>query len=339
VYEDVVNSDPCFGAVGALYREGILTGTTVSTFVPDQLVTRQDAVAWIMDALSWSTSQASESNVPVRLPFFEPVGGWLGGFRDRSLIGAAHTRAVANAYRLGIVDATADGWFYPTLPLSRGDMAIMLSRAFLRSVSAREAYPEALPAERSYPEQKKKSEGPLVWYIEHRLAALKYRPGPIDGVYDQKTRDAVMAFQKVEKLRRDGVAGKAFWQRITVADTPTPMYKKEGTRVEIDLRRQVLLMITDNQVWKIIHVSTGASGTHVGHFEIKSKYEGWVECVTLVGRMYYPSYVVSRTAIHGYPQVPHYPASHGCIRVPMWMAVELFYETPKGMKVDIYYSR
>jgi hypothetical protein len=109
VYEDVVGSDPCFGAVGALYREGVLTGTTTATFSPDLLVTRQDAVAWIMGALSWSTSHASESRVPVRLSFFEPVGGWLAGFRDRALIGAAHSRAIANAYRLGIVDATAHG--------------------------------------------------------------------------------------------------------------------------------------------------------------------------------------------------------------------------------------
>jgi lipoprotein-anchoring transpeptidase ErfK/SrfK len=113
-----------------------------------------------------------------------------------------------------------------------------------------------------------------------------------------------------------------------------------GTRVEIDLTRQVLLLITDNKVWKIIHVSTGISTrrTHTGHFAIQEKYTGWVCCVTVNGMMYYPSYVVSKTAIHGYRSVPAYPASHGCIRVPVWMAEDLFNETPTGTTVDIYYQ-
>jgi N-acetylmuramoyl-L-alanine amidase len=318
---------------------GLISGTTATTFSPDELVCREQAVVWIMDVLSRSIGRDYRSTVPVRLSFFESTDGWLGGFHDRSLISPASARAVANAHRLGILDPTTDGWFYPTLPLSRGDMAIMLDRAFVRSIDPREEYPAVVSAEDSYPPQKSGSAGYLVWYIEYQLTALGYRPGPIDGLYDYRTRDAVLAFQKVEKLRRDGVAGDAFWRCITTAKTPTPMYVDEGTRVEIDLRRQVLFMITDNEVWKIIHVSTGASGTHVGHFKIRTKQKGWVRCVTLDGRMYYPSYVVSRTAIHGYPEVPQYPASHGCIRVPMWMAEELFYETPKGMTVDIYYGK
>jgi lipoprotein-anchoring transpeptidase ErfK/SrfK len=64
-----------------------------------------------------------------------------------------------------------------------------------------------------------------------------------------------------------------------------------------------------------------------------------VQCVTVNGVMYYPSYVVSKTAIHGYKSVPTYPASHGCIRVPMWMAKDLWYDTPTGMTIDVYYNK
>jgi lipoprotein-anchoring transpeptidase ErfK/SrfK len=97
-------------------------------------------------------------------------------------------------------------------------------------------------------------------------------------------------------------------------------------------------MITDDKVWKIVHVATGNSKhvTHTGHFKIQEKYKGWVVCNTVNGIMYYPSYVVSRTAIHGYKRVPYHVASHGCIRVPVWMAVELFYELTTGTTVDIY---
>ena len=108
-------------------------------------------------------------------------------------------------------------------------------------------------------------------------------------------------------------------------------------RCEVDLKRQVLFMITDNKVWKVLHVSTGKKGTITGHHTIGAKYEGWVRCVTLEGKMYYPSYIVSKTAIHGYESVPSYPASHGCVRLPMWTAVELYYQLPKGTPVDVYY--
>jgi hypothetical protein len=355
VFTDLTVSDPSFGAVGALYEAGLVTGTTPNAFSPDEYVSRQDAVAWIMDSLGhkirrqemraritgllgFAVEEDEASAAQFWLSEQESAEGWLEGFRDRALIDPAHARTVANGYRLGIVDGTADGWFCPTLPLSWGDMAVMLERAFLVPFSARLGYPAAVPAQGGLPTLSEGSEGPVVWYIEDRLTALKYRPGSIDGVYDDRTRDAVLAFQKVEGLTRDGVAGGEFWNRILTATTPTPRNTDVGTRVEIDLTRQVLFMITDNQVWKIVHCSTGSSGrrTRTGHFQIGDKYKGWVSCVTLRGHMYFPSYVVSKTAIHGYRQVPAYPASHGCIRVPVWMAEEIFYETPRGTTVDIY---
>ena len=355
VFTDLTDSDPSFGAVGALYEAGLVTGTTSTTFSPDELVSRQDAVAWIMDSLvhkvrrqemrarimgllGFAVEEDERSAVQFQLSDQESVDGWLGGFRDRALIDPARAQTVASGYRLGIVEGTADGWLLPTLPLSWGDMAVMLERAFVMPISARLGYPAAVLAEGGLPTLVQGSEGPLVWYIEDRLTGLKYRPGSIDGLYDDCTRDAVLAFQKVEGLKRDGAAGGEFWNRILTATTPTPRNTDVGTRVEIDLTRQVLFMITDNEVWKIVHVSTGSSGrrTRTGHFQIGDKQKGWVAAVTVRGFMYYPSYVVSKTAIHGYRQVPPYPASHGCIRVPVWMAVELFYETPTGTTVDIY---
>jgi lipoprotein-anchoring transpeptidase ErfK/SrfK len=176
----------------------------------------------------------------------------------------------------------------------------------------------------------------MVWYLEYQLSALNYRPGPVDGLYDYRTADAVMAFEKVERLRRDGVAGEALWQKITTAQTPDPKLVAIGSRVEIDLTRQVLLMITDNKVWKVIHVSTGRSrGTPTGPGRVGTKQPGWV--AVPVGRMYYVSYIRPHIAIHGSASVPSYPASHGCVRVPKWMAEELFYELPVGTRVDVYY--
>ncbi len=336
-FSDVADSEACFGAVGALYEAGLITGTASATFSPDELVSRQQAAVWIVEALGYKLSHASESTVPFRLSYFESADAWLAGFRDRSLIDATFARGVANGYRLGIVDATADGWLCPTLPLSRGDMVIMLDRAFVETISGRDAYPPAVSSQAGYPSQEPKSEGPLVWYLEHQLTVLKYRPGPIDGVYDSKTKDAVMAFQKVEKLKRDGLVGGAFWQRLPTAQTPAARLHAPGTRVEIDLTRQVLFMITENHVWKIVHVSTGASttGTLTGHFTVRDKSPGWLTSSYRTG-MYYAVWFRIKLAIHGYSEVPPWPASHGCVRVPVWMAKELFYEIPMGTAVDIY---
>jgi hypothetical protein len=276
--------------------------------------------------------------VPFRLSFFPHTAIWLAGFRDRSMISSDHTRAVANAYRLGLVDPSADGWFYPALPLSWGDMTVMLDRAFVRSITIEKRLPALVPPAGGYPEQTVGSEGPLVWYLEYRLTALGYRPGPVDGAYDNRTADAVMAFQKVERLHRDGMVGGAFWDRLAVAKTPTAKLTEEGTRVEIDLTRQVLFMITDNKVWKIVPVSSGRSSmqTLTGYFEVRKKEPGYVP--SSYGYMYYCSWFDTKhdLAIHGLRSVPPYPASHGCVRVPMWMAVELYNELPLGTRIYLY---
>jgi N-acetylmuramoyl-L-alanine amidase len=354
VFTDVVGPETYFGAVGAMYEAGLVTGTTPTTFSPDELLSREQAVAWILRSLGFEVSRQQVAIIMVRsmglevaqdpdltllfrLSYLESTDAWLGGFQDRALIDPGNAWAVANGYRLGIIDPTADGWFYPKLPLSWGDMAVMLNRAFVQPLEIRTAYPAALAAQSVYPPQSSGSEGPLVWYIEYRLRSLMYRPGDIDGVYDHRTRDAVMAFQKVERLHRDGIAGGTFWEHIFTAQIPAAKLTGEDTRVEVDLTRQVLLMITDNEVWKIVHVSTGwGSGTPTGRGKVGTKQTGWNHCP--VGWMYYVSYVMPHIAIHGMSSVPPKPASHGCIRVPIWMAVELFYELPTGTFVDIYYN-
>jgi hypothetical protein len=335
-FTDVTTQDVFAGAVGALYQRGLIQGSADFLFSPDEPITRQQAAGMLMRCLSFAAQDDPALVLEYRL---EPdqISLWLAGFRDRALIASDHVVSVANAYRLGIIHSPTDGWFYPDLNLTRAQMAAMLHRAFLQPVKARNVYPLELPAVSGYPSRSKGSEGALVSFLEARLTALCYPCGPVDGVYDSRTKDAVMAFEKVERLKRDGVVGPEVWQRLFRARTPAPRRSLEGTRCEVDLTRQVLMMITDDRVWKVVHVSTGKLGTRTGHYQIQAKYEGWVKCVTLDGKMYYPSYIVSKTAIHGYESVPPYPASHGCVRVPVWTAVELYNQLPRGTPVDVYY--
>ena len=333
-FGDVKIQDWFFGSVAAMYEAGLVTGTSPDTYSPNSLVSRQQAATMVLRSLGYVLESQPQPGVEYGLPD-DQVGMWLLGFRDRGLISPAHAPFVANAYRLGVVEGAADGWFYPDLTLSRAQMAVMLYRALLQPITVRPSYPAEYPAVSSYESLKRGSEGSLVSFLEARLTALGYPCGPVDGVYDYRTADAVMAFEKVERLDRDGAVGAEVWRRFLAAQAPKPRLNKTGYRVEVDLARQVLFMIDDGKVTKIVHVSTGRLGTPTGHGTVNHKTPGWY--LSSVGWMYASSYFMPKIAIHGSKSVPSYPASHGCVRVPMWTADELYEQLVLGTPVDVYY--
>jgi N-acetylmuramoyl-L-alanine amidase len=338
-FTDVGPYDWYAGAVGDLYAAGLVSGTTATTFSPGTLVNRQQAASLIMRSLEYylaGEAPVAGQTPPVDYSLAEAeAGAWLAGFGDRLLIAGAHAQRVANAYRLGVVQGDANGWFYPALPVSRSQVAAMLYRAFKQPLAVKPAPPTEVEASVAYPEQSAGSEGTLVYLLESRLADLHYPCGTVDNIYDKCTRDAVMAFEKVEKLPRDGVAGAEVWGRIFATKTPAPRLPAAGNRVEVDLTRQVLFMISGDVVTEVVHVSTGKLGTPTGHGDVWLRQEGWQECS--VGWMYYPAYFLPRIAIHGSSSVPPYPASHGCVRLPTWITPHVFEQLPMGIGVDVYY--
>jgi hypothetical protein len=172
------------------------------------------------------------------------------------------------------------------------------------------------------------SHGPSVVALEDRLAELHYAVVR-DGTFGADDTDALIAFQKIEDLPRTGLADAAVWRRLLVAHTPAARYP--GNHVEVDKRRQVLLVVRDGKVALIVPTSTGATGnTPVGVWHVYRKVVGfdWV--------LYYPSYFLRGFAVHGYPDVPPYPASHGCARVPMWVATTIYGDMPDGSTVYVY---
>jgi N-acetylmuramoyl-L-alanine amidase len=334
-FADVSPRSWYFGAVGAMYREGLISGVTPSEFSPETAVTRQQAAALVVRGLVFSLEERNQSTVDYELAEYQ-APNWLVCFRDRAMIAPEQVASVANAYRLGILAGAEDGWLYPALTLTRAQMAVMLYRTFLQPVAPSRVYPAVeLPAVSAYPTQAKGSEGVLVSFIESRLTFLHYPCGEVDGVYDERTRDAVMAFEKVERLERNGTAEEEVWQAIFTAQTPVPRLFASGDRVEVDLARQVLFMIKAGEVVEVVHVSTGKLGTPTGHGSVWLKQRGWVECS--VGWMYFPSYFWPRIAIHGSSSVPPYPASHGCVRTPVWIAESVYEQLAMGMSVDVYY--
>lgn len=155
--------------------------------------------------------------------------------------------------------------------------------------------------------------------IEQKLDALRYDVGPVDGVTDDQTVSAIMAFQKVYGLERTGGLTDPVTSQIVATQSPPPPMVPDGepNRVEVSLSRQVLFLYENGTLSKIVPVATGTSATPTptGTYKIIRRVSGWR--TSRLGRLYNPHYFVGGYAIHGSLSVPPQPASHGCIRLPM----------------------
>ena len=185
--------------------------------------------------------------------------------------------------------------------------------------------------------------------LQQRLAALKYYPGTIDGVFGANTTEAVWAFQEVNGLAADGIVGPATKARL-VSPHPykTRFPRQNATRIEVNLTQRVLILYKDNAIALVSHVSSGggyryctSSGcayaiTPTGYYHTTVYMPGWVKVP--LGEMYNPVFFISTVfAIHGDTYVPVNPVSHGCIRIPMDIAT-WFHSTVKtpGTQVFVY---
>jgi hypothetical protein len=169
--------------------------------------------------------------------------------------------------------------------------------------------------------------------LERRLLQLGYVIPAADRRFGVPTRDAMYAFNKIQRRARTGVVTESTWRALASPKRPKPRVRSPRNHIEIDQTRQVVMFIRNRKVKWILHTSTGASGaTRDGVFRVNRKIAGYSP-----GRLYYPSYFDGLRAIHGWPEVPNYPASHGCARIPMWSAVWAHNHAPMGMQVRVYH--
>jgi len=181
---------------------------------------------------------------------------------------------------------------------------------------------------------------------ERWLADLGYWTGPVDGVWDNVSRNALIAFQKVQRAKATGRLTRAEYNALSVASPPRP--RELGEHIEVDLARQVLFLVdAGGRVGNILPISSGSGKsfhengypeTHAvtpcGHLEVYAKASGWK--TSALGEMHNPMYIVGGIAIHGSQDVPAYPASHGCIRIPMFASNVLPRMVPKNTPVYVY---
>ena len=177
--------------------------------------------------------------------------------------------------------------------------------------------------------------GSRVRALQQRLVALRYWLGEVDGVYGYLTTQAVMAFQKVNRLPRDGIAGPGTMSALKNPVKPRP--RSSGNRVvEINKTTQVVLLVRSGTVKKIFNASTGTASTPTpsGSFRVYRQINGWRR--SPLGLLYRPKYFSGGYALHGSTSVPAYPASHGCVRVNLRSMDHLWPRVPIGTRVRIY---
>jgi lipoprotein-anchoring transpeptidase ErfK/SrfK len=194
------------------------------------------------------------------------------------------------------------------------------------------------------------SRGSAVLTLQQRLAALHYFDvAKADGAFGPGTYHAVVAFQKVQGLTRDGIAGPATWARLARPDVPAARYWLATTSLEVNLAKQVIYYVSGGTIQRIIDASTGSGAwyyshgrwaraiTPTGRYRIYWRYPGGWQPGPL-GSMYRPDYFHGGYAVHGMTSVPAYPASHGCVRMTVPAMDRMWSSLWVGMPVAIYSS-
>jgi lipoprotein-anchoring transpeptidase ErfK/SrfK len=190
--------------------------------------------------------------------------------------------------------------------------------------------------------------GAAVEILNDRLAEAGFNP---DGgaVFGRKTRHAVYAFQKHHGIAVTGKFSPFMWDLL--AEPIELPRRAQADRMEIDLGKQVLYVIENHQVARVLPISSGNGRSYLtetggvdrahtpeGVFRFQRRIRGMREA--FLGIMYNPYYFFNGYAIHGSPSVPNYPASHGCVRVTMWdMDLLMKHHLKIGQTLYIYGKR
>ena len=82
------------------------------------------------------------------------------------------------------------------------------------------------------------SHGHDVFKLQRELKRTGYLTDEPDGIFGSRTKNAVLAFQRAERLKETGVVDRETWSRLQKeTPTPPPMYGLHRAARRIRLRR------------------------------------------------------------------------------------------------------
>ncbi|WP_169807503.1 L,D-transpeptidase family protein [Herbidospora mongoliensis] len=180
--------------------------------------------------------------------------------------------------------------------------------------------------------------------LQKDLSALGYFTGPWNGYYGPDMAQAIFAVQKVNGLKTNARWNEEVARKIRRGWAPAAR-STSGNLVEVDIRRQLLMVVKGGKVVKVFNTSSG-NGKPYGGGKIATTPRGVFTVQRQVnkldksplGELYRPKYFHGGYAIHGSVYVPPRPASHGCVRVSyeamnwLWKSNSL----PVGGRVWVY---
>jgi lipoprotein-anchoring transpeptidase ErfK/SrfK len=169
--------------------------------------------------------------------------------------------------------------------------------------------------------------------LQQRLLDLGFWVPDTNGKYNWETSQAVMAFQKYNRIRPSGTADDETIALMNITPYRVLARAWDADMMEVDKGTQVLFVVQGGRTVWAFNTSTGAGGRYVepsqrepgelvsgtadtpdGVFQVYSEQpDGWWKGE--LGELYRPKFFKGGAAIHGAPKVPNFPASHGCVRV------------------------
>jgi hypothetical protein len=177
------------------------------------------------------------------------------------------------------------------------------------------------------------SRGLGVALLKQGLRSLGYPAGSGPFWSDKLARE-LLAFRMANQMARTPTANRQVLQMVFQGRGGFRLrYRGAGRHAEFDWSRQVLALAEGSKVVGVYHASSGKSSTPTvfGRFRFYLKAAG-----TNAKGMYDSSFFIRGYAVHGYPDVPTYPASHGCIRVSNADAPTIFAWVRVGDPIYVY---
>jgi hypothetical protein len=169
--------------------------------------------------------------------------------------------------------------------------------------------------------------------FKQELAVMGYVSGGGSCFNDRLGRE-VLAYRKVNDMNRSQQAGAGLVKSVYAGRGGFHLkYPNAGEHAEVSIPKQVLVLAKNGEPFAIYPVSTGKSSTPTitGHYSIYRLEPG-----TNPHGMVYSDYWHNGYAVHGYAEVPNYPASHGCVRTFIADQPRIYEQLHLGESIFVY---
>jgi hypothetical protein len=175
--------------------------------------------------------------------------------------------------------------------------------------------------------------GRVVKGFKKALAKMGYAAGG-GRCFNGRTSREVLAYRKVNGMARTERAGRGLIEDVFGGRGGYDVrYPGAGEHAEVSISKQVLVLAKGSKPFAIYPVSTGKSSTPTitGHYTFYRREPGYNS-----HGMYYSFYWHNGYAVHGYAEVPDYPASHGCVRTFIADQPRIYYQLNYGESIFVF---